>query len=97
TAPGMPTVTARRAGTVVHLGWSEGDTGNSPITSYQVLRGTVSTGETLLATVPGTQTTYNDLTATNPNKTYYYKVVALNAVGSSCANNEIAAPYMAES
>src|SRR5207249_1831518 len=54
TAPGMPTVTARRAGTVVHLGWSEADTGNSPITSYQVLRGTVSTGETLLATVPGT-------------------------------------------
>jgi hypothetical protein len=94
--PGMPTVTQRRVGSVVHLGWSEADTGNSPITSYQILRGTVSSGETPLATVPGTQTTYNDLTATNTNKTYYYKVVAVNGVGPSCANNEIAAPYMGD-
>jgi hypothetical protein len=94
--PGMPTVTARRAGSVVHLGWSEADTGNSPITSYQILRGTVSTGETLLATVSGTQTTYTDLTATNVNKTYYYKVVAVNAIGPSCANNEVAAPYVGD-
>src|SRR5207237_5770499 len=58
--PGMPSVTTRRVGNVVHLGWSEADTGNSPITNYQVMRGTTSGAETLLATVPGTQTSYDD-------------------------------------
>jgi hypothetical protein len=95
-APGAPAVTQRRVGSVVHLGWSEGDTGNSPITSYQILRSTVSNGETLLTTVPGTQTTYNDTTATDPTKIYYYKVVAVNAVGTSCSNNEITAPFVGD-
>src|SRR5262249_28781308 len=35
-APGMPSVTQRRIGRTVHLAWSEADTGNSPITSYQI-------------------------------------------------------------
>jgi len=42
--------------------------------------------------VKGTQTKYDDLSASDPTKTYYYKVVAINKVGQSCANNEIAAP-----
>src|SRR5438270_10864864 len=29
--------------------------------------------------------------------TYYYKVQAVNAVGASCGNNEIAAPYIGDS
>lgn len=94
--PGVPSVTQRRVGSVVHLGWSEGDTGNSPITSYRILRGIVSSGEILLATVSGTQVTYDDLTATDPTKTYYYKVQAVNGVGPSCGNNEIAAPYVGD-
>jgi hypothetical protein len=95
--PGMPSVTQRRIGLTVHLAWSEADTGNSPITGYQILRSTASGGETLLlATVPGTQTggTFNDLTATDTTKTYYYKVLAMNGVGASCGNNEVAAPYL---
>jgi BNR repeat-like domain len=95
-APGMPSITQRRVGSVVHLAWSEADTGNSPITSYQISRGTVTNGETLLATVPGTQTSYSDRTATDPSKTYYYKVQATNSVGHSCANNEIAAPFVGD-
>ncbi|MBD0373276.1 MAG: VCBS repeat-containing protein [Pyrinomonadaceae bacterium] len=95
--PGMPSVTTRRVGVVVHLGWSEADDGNSPITSYQILRGTACGAETLLATVPGNQTTYDDLTATDTTKTYYYKVVAVNGVGSSGSNNEVAAPYVGDS
>jgi hypothetical protein len=96
--PGMPSVTQRRVGSVVHLGWSEADTGNSTITGYQILRGTASGTETLLTTVAGTQKggAYTDLTATNRNKTYYYKVVAVNGVGPSCANNEIAAPFVGD-
>ena len=94
--PGMPSITQRRVGPVVHLGWSEADTGNSTITNYNIMRGTASGGEIPLTTVPGTQTTYDDLTATDITKTYYYKVVAVNAVGTSCANNEVAAPYVGD-
>lgn len=95
-APGAPAITQRRVGSVVHLAWSEADTGNSPITSYQVLRSTVSNGETLLATVPGNQTTYDDNAATDSSQTYYYKVVAVNAVGASCSNNEVAATFVGD-
>ena len=94
--PGMPSVTQRRVGSVVHLAWSEADTGNSAIKKYQILRGTASNAETLLTTVSGTQTTYDDLAATNTGATYYYKVQAVNGVGASCANNEIAAPYVGD-
>src|SRR5260370_23976231 len=72
-APGMPSVTTRRVGNVVHLGWSEADNGNSAITSYKIMRGTVSGAETLLTTVSGSQTLYYDTTATDTSKTYYYK------------------------
>src|SRR5882724_5642693 len=92
--PGMPSVTQHRVGSAVRLSWSEADTGNSTIKSYQIRRGTASGAETLLTSVGRTQTTYNDLTATDITKTYYYKVLAVNSVGMSCANNEIAAPYV---
>jgi Dockerin type I domain len=96
TVPGMPFVSQRRVGLTIHLAWSEADTGNSPITGYQILRGIASNAETLLTTVTGTQTggTFTDLTATDTTKTYYYKVLAINSVGASCGNNEIAAPYI---
>src|ERR1700730_10095422 len=97
-APGMPSVSWRRIGRTVHLAWSEADTGNSPITGFQIMRGIAPNTETLLTTVTGTQSggTFDDLTATDTTKTYYYKVVAINAVGSSCPNNEIAAPYICD-
>jgi hypothetical protein len=97
-APGMPSVTQRRIGLTTHLAWSEADTGNSPITGYQILRGTSSGAETLLTTVAGTQIggSYTDLTATDTTKTYYYKVLAVNAVGTSCGNNEISSPYLGD-
>jgi hypothetical protein len=95
-APGMPSVTLRRVNSVVYLAWSEADTGNSRITSYRIMRGTASGAETLLTTVSGNQTAYNDLTATDITKTYYYKVLAVNHVGTSCGNNEIAASYVGD-
>src|SRR5205807_3693322 len=87
-----------RIGLTVHLAWSEADTGNSPITGYQILRGTASGAERPLTTVPGTQTggSFDDLTATDTTQTYYYKVLAVNAVGTSCGNNEVAAPYVGD-
>ncbi len=96
--PGMPFVEQFRVGPVVHLGWNEADTGNSPITGYQILRGTASGAETLLRTVKGTQKggIFTDLSATNTSKTYYYKVQATNAIGTSCGNNEIGAPFLGD-
>jgi hypothetical protein len=95
--PGMPSVTPRRVGRTINLAWSEADTGNSPITGYQILRGTASNAETLFATVTGTQTggTFVDYDMTGTGQTtYYYKVQAVNAVGTSCGNNEVIAPYL---
>jgi hypothetical protein len=97
--PGMPFLTqTRRTGNVARLMWNEADSGNSMINNYEILRSTTPGTETHLATVAGTQTggTYDDSTATDPTKTYYYRVVANNSIGSSCANNEIAAPYIGD-
>ncbi|CAN5560359.1 hypothetical protein BH18VER2_BH18VER2_06220 [soil metagenome] len=94
TAPGTPSITTKRNGTLVAVGWSVGDNGGSPITGYNILRSTVSGAETLLASVPATQTQYIDTTATNTAATYYYKVQAVNAVGTSCSNNEVGARYV---
>lgn len=95
TAPGTPTLSVGRDGSIVHLSWSESDTGGSAVTNYKVLRGTTSGGETLLANA-GTANKYDDTTA-NPTTTYYYKVVAVNAQGESCGNNETAAPPVGDS
>ncbi|MEY2537283.1 MAG: hypothetical protein QOG67_1023 [Verrucomicrobiota bacterium] len=96
--PGIPFLTQRRVGGVVHLAWNESDTGNLMINNYQILRGTASGAESLLATISGSQTggTYDDATATDITKTYYYKVIAINSAGSSCGNNEVAAPYVGD-
>lgn len=96
--PGMPFVTQTRVGNVVQLAWNESDSGNSIIKHYQILRSTSPGAEVKIATVAGTQTggSYVDTTATDPSQTYYYKVIAVNSIGSSCANNEIAAPFVGD-
>jgi len=100
--PGMPFVTERRVGPVVHLAWNEADPGNNgpnqTITNFQILRGTTSGGEnpTPIATVAGNVNKLDDTTAVDLTVTYYYKVIATNTIGSSCANNEIAAPYVGD-
>src|SRR5437764_2278246 len=95
-APGMPLGTVQRVNSVVHLAWSEADTGNANITSYLIMRGTVSGAEPLLTSVRANQTTFDDTTATDPTKTYYYKVQAVSGAGTSCGNNEVAAPYVGD-
>jgi hypothetical protein len=96
--PGMPWLTQRRVSNIVHLQWSEADSGNLMINNYQILRGTVPGGETLLTTIAGTQIggAYNDVLPANDTTTYYYKVVAVNSAGSSCGNNEVAAPFIGD-
>lgn len=96
--PGMPAITVRRVNGVTRVAWSLADSGNLMVNSYKILRGTASGAETLLTTVAGSQTggSYDDVTATDTTKTYFYKVVASNSAGDSCANNEVAAPYVGD-
>jgi hypothetical protein len=96
TLPGTPYINVARNG-AVRLGWSEADNGASAITLYKIYRGTTSGGETLLTSVAGNVTSFTDLTATDPNLTYYYRVTAVNAVGESCGNNEVAAVFVGDS
>ena len=87
TVPGAPTVTVGRNGTTARVTLSESDNGGSPVTSYQILRGTASGAETPLTTIAGSQLSYTD--TVNASIVYYYRVVAVNAQGQSCGTNEV--------
>ena len=88
TAPGAPNLTAATAGNAsVALSWTApASDGGSPITGYQVWRGTTS-GTVSLVTPVGLTTTYTDTTVTN-GTTYYYRVAAVNAVDTGPGSNE---------
>ncbi|MDE1862849.1 MAG: fibronectin type III domain-containing protein [Thaumarchaeota archaeon] len=92
TAPPAPTgLTANPGNETVSLSWTApSSNGGSAITGYDIYRGTASGGETKYASVPASQTSYADTSATNGIK-YYYEVTAVNSVGTSPASNEVGA------
>ena len=83
--PGNLTATTGSGSVTLHWTGSSG----SP-TSYNIYRGTMSDGEstTPVGTVNGTTTTFTNTGLTN-DSTYFYTVVANNAVGNSPDSNEI--------
>ena len=89
-APTVPTVptglTATGGNAQVSLAW----TSTAGVSSYNVYRGTVSGGEgtTPIASVIGTG--YTDTGLAN-GTTYYYKVAAVNCVGTSGGSTEVSA------
>jgi hypothetical protein len=89
-APAAPTVNASvdTSAGATKLAWDAPADGGSPITGYTVYRGTSSGGETKDATVSGTSFTDSAVTV---GTTYYYRVVASNAVGDSDPSNEVTA------
>ncbi len=90
-APGAPTGLLAAAGNgSVSLTWSKPtDDGGSPVTSYDIYRGTSSGGETLLLSgVMGTS--YSDTGLAN-GTTYYFKVAAVNSTGPGAKSNEASA------
>jgi fibronectin type 3 domain-containing protein len=91
TVPGAPQALSATAGDgTVSLSWSPpGSDGGSPITNYEIYRGTSSGAETKVAEV-GNVLLYTDSGRTN-GTTYYYKVSAKNAVGEGPLSNEASA------
>ncbi len=72
----------------ITLNWQVPTTNNgSGVTNYKIYRGTVSGGETLLATV-GNVLTYQDTGLVN-GTAYYYQVSAVSGVGEGGASVEI--------
>ncbi|MGO8671962.1 MAG: choice-of-anchor tandem repeat GloVer-containing protein, partial [Capsulimonadaceae bacterium] len=82
--PSAPTGLTATAGALqIALTW----TASVGATSYNVYRGTVSGGEGLAAIGTTTGTTYTDSGVTN-GVTYFYKVAAINAGGTSAKSGE---------
>ena len=95
TVPGAPmALVATASSAQVTLAWAAPtSTGGSPITGYNILRGTAPGQETpmpVASAVSGTTYTYTDSTVTS-GITYYYEVEAANALGVSAPSNESAA------
>jgi fibronectin type 3 domain-containing protein len=87
-APPAPAGLSATAGNAqISLSWGAA----SGATSYNVYRGTTAGGESTTAVASGlTGTTYNNTGLTN-GTTYYYKVRAVNASGTSGYSNEASA------
>jgi subtilisin len=95
TPPSAPTLTSATGGNgSVALAWTPPTSdGGSPITDYEIWRGTTSGTELLHITIPS-GTSYTDLPVTN-GTTYYYQVAAVNAVDSGPRSNELSATPLA--
>ncbi|MGA8029394.1 MAG: hypothetical protein WB992_19810 [Bryobacteraceae bacterium] len=88
TAPGAPLVgSALQSKSGVLLSWQAPDNGGSPLTSYQIYRGTKSGGETLFATVSAAKTSFLDTTAGSGQ--YFYRVAAVNKIGAGPMCGEV--------
>ncbi len=87
-APAAPTgLTATEGPKQVTLAW----TGSSGATSYNVYRGTAAGSEGATPIATGiTTTSYTNTSLTN-GKTYFFKVAAVNAGGTSALSNEASA------
>lgn len=88
-APAAPfLISATRLAQGADVKWNAPDNGGSAITGYNILRGTTSGGEILLATVDASKTTYIDNTI-NSTSNYFYKVSAINSAGTGANSNEV--------
>src|SRR5437879_462010 len=91
TMPSAPQNLQATAGTGnVTLSWqAPSNNGGSPITNYKIYRSISSGTETLLTTV-GNVTSYTN-TGLASGHTYFYKVAAVNGIGTSPQSNEASA------
>jgi len=91
-APGNPKLDSAKVDPMtgaVDVAWEAPDNGGSPITSYNVYRGTAAGAETPYAQLPAGHTVFVD-TQVVANTTYYYYVTATNAAGTGGHCGEVA-------
>lgn len=92
--PGPAALTAAPGPGKVSLSWSApASDGGSPLTGYQVFRGTTAGGEgvTPIASVGPGAGSFEDTGLVN-GTAYYYQVAATNAVGATRSNEVVATP-----
>ncbi|MFL5778230.1 MAG: S8 family serine peptidase, partial [Chloroflexota bacterium] len=87
--PAAPSLSALAGDASVGLTWTTPDPGDSPITGYNVYRGTTAGNIALLDTV-GLVNDYTDPTATN-GTTYSYQVSAVSALGEGAKSAVVTA------
>lgn len=73
-----------------HVTWKAPDNGGSEISSYSVFRSDTAGGaQTLLGTINGNTTKFDDVTADPAKPDYFYTVRASNGSGVGAASNEV--------
>ena len=89
--PAAPQIlsTVRQNATSVLVTWLKPDNGGSPITGYNIYRGSASGGEAFYAHVNGADTTKFLDQAAPSSSNWYYKVMAVNAIGESTYCHEL--------
>ncbi len=94
-APQLVSATTQVGGALVT--WLEPDNGGSPITGYNVYRGTTSGSETFLAHVTGeTNTQYFDSAVPAGASNVFYYATAVNATGESLHCGEVSLVQVVE-
>jgi titin len=93
TVPSAPLGTTASAGNAsATVSWSAPATnGGSPVTGYNVYRGTSPGGESGTPVASNVTTTSFTDTGLANGTTYYYRVAAVNAVGTSAQSSEVSA------
>jgi subtilisin family serine protease len=91
TAPDPASLSASATYNKVQLSWVAPPSGGSPITGYEIHRGTSTGTESFLTSVGPGITTFADSTGTNGTP-YFYVVRAVNAIGSTPSNEVVATP-----
>ena len=88
--PGAPVLAASPRNKRANLSWMAppSNDGTGAIGSYKVLRGSTAGGEALIATVPGTQTSFSDSPLANGTAYYYEVVASTTTFGDGSASNE---------
>lgn len=87
TVPAAPTASASAGNGQATVSWTTPSDGGAAISGYNLYRSTSTGTETLYKTL-GVQSSYTDTGLTN-GTTYYYKVAAVNSVGTGAQSNEV--------